>query len=73
MIAGFPRTRVRARSRQLVHSDDGVGVHAIHQLQTRRPRSSRGRVARRGNPGIEPHSPHLGFSRLLVIDAVDVG
>ena len=57
----------------LIHSDDGIGVHAIHRLQR--------------DPRVPPHVtlidggtqglallPHLsGFSRLLVIDAINVG
>jgi hydrogenase maturation protease len=57
----------------LVHADDGVGVHAIHRLEK--------------DPRVPPHValldggtqglallPHLtGVERLLVIDAVDVG
>jgi hydrogenase maturation protease len=57
----------------LIHSDDGVGVHAIQRLQ--------------GDPNVPPWAtlmdggthglslaPHIcGFQRLLVIDAIDVG
>jgi hydrogenase maturation protease len=57
----------------LIHSDDGVGVHAIQRLQ--------------GDPSVPPWAtlmdggthglslvPHIsGFQRLLVIDAIDVG
>jgi hydrogenase maturation protease len=57
----------------LVHSDDGVGVHAIHRLQTdsRVPREV---VLMDGGTQGLSLLPHIsGFPRLLVIDAVDVG
>jgi hydrogenase maturation protease len=57
----------------LVHGDDGVGVHAIQQLQ-RDPRVPPGIVLLDGGThglGLLPHVS--GFSRLLVIDAVDAG
>jgi len=57
----------------LVHSDDGVGVHAIQQLQ-RDPRIPPGVVLLDGGThglGLLPHI--AGFARLLVIDAVDAG
>ena len=57
----------------LVHSDDGVGVHAIQRLQ-RDPRVPPGIVLLDGGThglGLLPHV--LGFSRLLVVDAVDAG
>lgn len=57
----------------LVHTDDGVGVHAI-QLLERDPRVPPGTVLIDGGThglGLLPHVS--GFSRLLVIDAVDAG
>jgi hydrogenase maturation protease len=57
----------------LVHSDDGVGVHAIQCLE-RDPRVPPGTVLLDGGThglGLLPHIS--GFSRLLVIDAVDAG
>jgi hydrogenase maturation protease len=57
----------------LVHSDDGVGVHAIHQLQ-RDVRVPAGVALLDGGTqglGLIPHIS--GFSRLLVIDAVHAG
>jgi hydrogenase maturation protease len=57
----------------LVHGDDGVGVHAIQKLQ-RDPRVPPGIVLLDGGThglGLLPHIS--GFSRLLVIDAVDAG
>ncbi|MGD1092942.1 MAG: HyaD/HybD family hydrogenase maturation endopeptidase [Bryobacteraceae bacterium] len=57
----------------LVHSDDGVGVHAIHQLQTD-ARVPAGVVLLDGGTQGLSLIPHIsGFPRLLVIDAVDVG
>ena len=57
----------------LVHTDDGVGVHAI-QLLERDSRVPPGTVLIDGGThglGLLPHVS--GFSRLLVIDAVDAG
>ena len=57
----------------LVHTDDGVGVHAV-QLLERDPRVPPGTVLIDGGThglGLLPHVS--GFSRLLVIDAVDAG
>jgi hydrogenase maturation protease len=57
----------------LIHSDDGVGVHAIQQLQ-RDPRVPPGVVLLDGGTNGLGLLPHVsGFSRLLVIDAVDAG
>lgn len=57
----------------LVHSDDGVGVHAIHQLQ-RDPRVPPGVVLIDGGTQGLALLPHLsGFARLLVLDAIDAG
>jgi hydrogenase maturation protease len=57
----------------LVHTDDGVGVHAIHHLQ-RDPRVTLGVVLLDGGTQGLSLLPHIsGFPRLLVIDAVDVG
>ncbi len=57
----------------LVHSDDGVGVHAIHELQ-RDARVPPGTVLLDGGTQGLALIPHIsGFPRLLVIDAVDVG
>ncbi len=57
----------------LVHSDDGVGVHALQQLQ-RDARVPAGVTLLDGGTqglGLLPHIS--GFSRLLVIDAVHAG
>jgi hydrogenase maturation protease len=57
----------------LVHADDGVGVHAIQRLQ-RDPRIPPGVALLDGGThglGLLPHI--AGFARLLVIDAVDAG
>jgi hydrogenase maturation protease len=57
----------------LVHADDGVGVHAIQRLQ-KDPRVPRGVVLLDGGTQGLSLLPHLlGFQRLLVIDAVDAG
>jgi hydrogenase maturation protease len=57
----------------LVHADDGVGVHAIQRLQ-KDPRVPRGVVLLDGGTQGLSLIPHIsGFRRLLVIDAVDVG
>jgi len=57
----------------LVHADDGVGVQAVQQLQ-RDSRVPPGVTILDGGThglGLLPHVS--GFTRLLVIDAVDVG
>ncbi len=57
----------------LVHTDDGVGVHAIQKLQ-RDPRVRSNAVLLDGGTQGLSLLPHIaGFPRLLVIDAVDVG
>lgn len=57
----------------LVHTDDGVGVHAIQELQ-RDPRVRSNAVLLDGGTQGLSLLPHIaGFPRLLVIDAVDVG
>lgn len=57
----------------LVHADDGVGVHAIRRLQ-KDPRVPCGVVLLDGGTQGLSLLPHLfGFQRLLVIDAVDAG
>ncbi len=53
----------------LVHADDGVGIHAIIRLQ----KDSRVPPEDGGTQGLSL-IPHISrFERLLVIDAVDVG
>lgn len=57
----------------LVHADDGLGVHAIHLLQ-KDPRVPPEVALLDGGTqglGLIPHIS--GFDRVLVIDAVDVG
>jgi hydrogenase maturation protease len=57
----------------LVHSDDGVGVHAIHRLQ-RDPRVPASVTLIDGGTQGLSLIPHIsGFSRVLVIDAVNAG
>jgi hydrogenase maturation protease len=57
----------------LVHADDGVGIHAISVLQ-RDPRVPPGVVLVDGGTQGLSLLPHIaGFSRLLVVDAVDAG
>jgi hydrogenase maturation protease len=56
----------------LVHADDGLGVHAIHRLQ-QDPRVPPGIVLMDGGTQGLSLIPHIsGFERLLVIDAIDV-
>ncbi|MGB6942693.1 MAG: hydrogenase maturation protease [Bryobacteraceae bacterium] len=57
----------------LVHSDDGLGVHAI-QLLTADPRVPPDAVLMDGGTQGLNLLPHIAaFQRLLVIDAMDVG
>lgn len=57
----------------LLHSDDGLGVHAIQQLRNDRRVGSGVTLLDGGTQGLSL-IPHIwGFPRLLVIDAVDVG
>jgi len=57
----------------LVHSDDGVGVHAIQRLQES-DRVPLGVVLiDGGTQGLSLLSHIAGFNRMIVVDAVDVG
>lgn len=57
----------------LLHADDGLGVHAIQRLQKDPRVDARVTLLDGGTLGLNL-LPHLmGFPRLLVIDAVDVG
>ena len=57
----------------LVHADDGLGVHAIHLLQ-QDPRVPPDVTLLDGGTQGLSLIPHIsGFKRVLVIDAVDVG
>jgi hydrogenase maturation protease len=57
----------------LVHADDGVGVHAIHRLQGDSHVPAGVVMMDGGTQGLSL-VPHIsGFQRLLVIDAVDTG
>jgi hydrogenase maturation protease len=57
----------------LVHGDDGVGIHAIERLQ-KDARVPGGVVLMDGGTQGLNLIPHIwGFKRLLVIDAVDAG
>ncbi|HWE48826.1 MAG TPA: HyaD/HybD family hydrogenase maturation endopeptidase [Bryobacteraceae bacterium] len=57
----------------LVHSDDGIGVHAIHGLQLD-SRVPAGIVLLDGGTQGLALLPHIsGVDRLLVIDAMDTG
>ncbi len=57
----------------LVHADDGAGIHAIQRLQTD-PRVPSDVVLIDGGTQGLSLLPHIsGFERLLVIDAVDAG
>lgn len=57
----------------LVHCDDGAGIHAIHRLQ-KDVRVPTGVVLIDGGTQGLSLLPHIsGFRRMLVIDAVDAG
>jgi len=57
----------------LVHADDGAGIHAVQRLQTD-PRVPPDVVIIDGGTQGLSLLPHIsGFERLLVIDAVDAG
>jgi len=57
----------------LVHADDGLGVHAIHLLQKDPRVPSHVTLLDGGTQGLSL-IPHIsGFDRVLVIDAIDVG
>lgn len=57
----------------LVHRDDGVGVHAIERLQ-RDPRVPPGVILLDGGTQGLSLIPHLtGLGRMIVIDAIDAG
>ena len=57
----------------LVHADDGVGIHAIHHLQ-RDPRVAPAvMLLDGGTQGLSLAAHISGFPKLLVIDAVDAG
>jgi hydrogenase maturation protease len=57
----------------LVHGDDGVGVHAIERLK-RDPRVPPSAVLMDGGTQGMSLIPHVsGFERVLVLDAVDAG
>jgi hydrogenase maturation protease len=57
----------------LVHSDDGVGVHAIHHLQRDARVPAEVTLLDGGTQGLSLISHISGFSRVLVIDAVNAG
>lgn len=57
----------------IVHTDDGVGVHAVAQLERDR-RVPAGTVLLDGGTLGLSLIPHIaGFSKLLVMDAIDAG
>jgi hydrogenase maturation protease len=57
----------------LVHSDDGAGIHAVQRMQTDARVPSDVVIIDGGTQGLSL-LPHIsGFERLLVIDAVDAG
>ena len=57
----------------LVHADDGVGIHAVQRLEhdSRLPPGTT--LLDGGTQGLALLSHIMGFRRILVIDAVDVG
>ena len=57
----------------LVHSDDGAGIHAVQRLQTDERVPPDVVVMDGGTLGLSLLSHISGFNRLLVIDAVDAG
>lgn len=57
----------------LVHSDDGVGVHAIRSLELDARVPPRTVLIDGGTHGLSLLPYISGFSRLLVIDAIDAG
>jgi len=57
----------------LVHSDDGVGVHAIHCLRGDSRVPPGVELMDGGTQGLSLASHIAGFERLLAIDAVDAG
>ena len=57
----------------LVHGDDGVGIHAIGLLQKEARVPSGAVLMDGGTQGLNLISHISGFQRLLVIDAVDAG
>lgn len=57
----------------LVHADDGAGIHAIHRLQTDARVPADVVLMDGGTLGLALLSHISGFRRLLVIDAVDAG
>jgi hydrogenase maturation protease len=57
----------------LVHADDGLGVHAIHRLQQDSRVPSGVVLMDGGTQGLSLIHHISGFKRLLVIDAIDAG
>jgi hydrogenase maturation protease len=57
----------------LVHADDGAGVHAIERLRSDSRVPSGAVLLDGGTQGLGLLSYISGFQRVLVIDAVDVG
>lgn len=57
----------------LVHSDDGVGVHAIEALQQDERVPAGVALIDGGTQGLSLLSHLEGVSRLIVVDAVDAG
>lgn len=70
----FPKTRtVVLGLGNLVHADDGVGVHAIHRLQQDPRVPPHVTLMDGGTMGIALLAHLAGTRRLIVVDAVDVG
>lgn len=57
----------------LLHSDDGLGIHAIQRLQKDPRVSAHVTLLDGGTQGLGLISHISGFPKLLVIDAIDVG
>jgi hydrogenase maturation protease len=57
----------------VVHSDDGVGIHAIDRLRRHEHLPPGVKLVDGGTHGLGLISHISGFQRLLVIDAIDAG
>jgi hydrogenase maturation protease len=57
----------------LIHSDDGVGVHAVQRLQADRRVPAEVLLLDGGTLGLTLLNRVSGAKRLLIIDAVDIG
>ncbi len=72
-MTGKPKRTLVLGLGNLVHSDDGVGVHAIHRLRGDARVPAGVALMDGGTLGLELAGYLSGFQRLLAIDAVDAG